>query len=302
MKRSSEWKLLIVSLNKDRYLFRRIKEESSKLNISTKIIHYSDIEIEFDKKTDVYINGSPMPKFHVVILDAPYSYTILRNFLVKLFSKPGVFLLNGKSLKLWPTLSKLTQTYELLNGSIPIIPSHIVGTTSKLLAAIKSIDSPKIAKSIDGSSGRNVWEITSDIDLQESPLRHHVPYHLLIQPKINAQNEFRVIILGNKVLGAVKKTPLPGEFRANWSQGATLSTTNLPDVVKAIAIRSCEILQCDFAGVDILYSKNGLTESCWVLEVNRLFGFEGFENATNINVASALLNWISNQMNIGQTY
>ena len=296
MKKNKQWKLLIICLNKNRYLFQRIMEEASKYNINISIIHYSDIEIDIDQKTKVFLNGSSLPKFDIVILDAPQTYTVIRNFLVNLFSKDGVYILNGESLSKWLTLSKLTQIYELQKKGVAVTPSRMFGNKSQLMSAASHMAFPKVAKSIDGSSGRNVWEIKSQKDLQEIPLRYHVAHHLLIQPKINAQIEFRVIVLGNKILGAVSKTPVSGEFRANWSQGATLSKTDLPAKVKNIAIRSCQVLKCDFAGIDILYSKNKGIESCWVLEVNRLFGFEGFEQVTEINVASALLNWISKKL------
>lgn len=296
MKKLKQWKLLIICLNKNRYLFKRIMEEVSKSNINISIIHYSDIEINIDQETKVLINGSNLPKFDAVILDAPQTYTVIRNFLVSLFSKNGIYILNGESLNKWLTLSKLTQIYELQNKGIPVIPSRMFGNKSQLMSAATHMVFPRVAKSIDGSSGRNVWEIKSSKDLQETPLQYHAPYHLLIQPKINAPMEFRVIVLGNKVFGAVIKTPVSGEFRANWSQGATLSKTDLPAKVKNIAIRSCQVLKCDFAGIDILYSKNKGIESCWVLEVNRLFGFEGFEQTTEINVASALLNWITKKL------
>jgi len=298
MEKIIHWKLLIICLNKNRYLFQRIIEEAPKSDINISIIHYADIEIDIDQETKVLVNGSNLPEFDAVILDAPQTYTVIRNFLVSLFSKSNVYILNGESLSNWLTLSKLTQIYELQSRGIPVTPSRMFGSKSQLMLAASHMDFPRVAKSIDGSSGRNVWEIKSQEDLQETPLQYHVPHHLLIQPKINAQMEFRVIVIGDKVLGAVIKTPNSGDFRANWSQGATLSKTDLPAKVENIAITSCQILKCDFAGIDILYSKNKGVESCWVLEVNRLCGFEGFEQVTQMNVASALLNWISKKLEV----
>ena len=152
-----------------------------------------------------------------------------------------------------------------------------------------------IVKAVDGSGGNRTWEITSDEELKIGPLRYYAPYHLLIQPKIVAQVEFRVIVLGNSLVGGVAKSPASGDFRANWRQGGELVNTVLPPIVEEISLRSSQAVKCEFAGIDILYTKNGSDEECWVLEVNRYFGFNGFEQTTHINVASLLVRWIQDR-------
>lgn len=52
-------------------------------------------------------------------------------------------------------------------------------------------------------------------------------------------------------------------------------------------------MECDFTGVDMLY--NG-PEARWVLEINRYGRFKGFEQVTQIDVASALLDWIGSKL------
>jgi RimK family alpha-L-glutamate ligase len=145
-----------------------------------------------------------------------------------------------------------------------------------------------VIKSVYGSNGNEVYCPNSVTSLLEI-LSKHNPQNLLVQPLIQQVQEFRVIILGDHVLGAVIKSPKNDDFRANWSQGGRIEPANVPDPIAEVAILSCQALQCDFAGVDILYDGY---ESSWVLEVNRYFQFRGFEEVSQINVASALLDWI----------
>lgn len=97
--------------------------------------------------------------------------------------------------------------------------------------------------------------------------------------------DVRVIVVGGRVLGAIRRTPVGGEFRANAHQGARVASEPVSDDLAAIAVAATAALNLDVAGVDLI-----LHEAAWlVIEVNSSPGFEAFEAATGVDVASAVV-------------
>ncbi len=293
MENANHWKLLLIGIDKRKYCLRRVFEEATRLGIQAKFDTYGDYEVIIDNKVSLRLRGEPLSFTpDAVILDAPGPYAAIRNLIVRYLMEQGSFLLNGRSLAKWSWMNKLTQIYELQCSGITIIPTQCFGSPSRLLETIQAENVRTVIKSIVGAEGRQVYEVNSQSDLMRV-LSLYSPPELLVQPMLQGVQELRILVLGDNSLGAVRKTPAIGQFRANWAQGASFESTTVPDFVDEIAIRSCQVLQCDFAGVDILFDGG---ESYWILEVNRYADFEGFEHATQINVPFALLNWIDGQI------
>jgi glutathione synthase/RimK-type ligase-like ATP-grasp enzyme len=288
-------KLLIIGSGKPNRLSRRLLEESEQCGVDVTISSYSEIDISIGAEFLVFLNGERLPYVaNAVILGSTRYYLALRDLLVHYLLEQKIPLLNGNSFIRWNSMHKLAQHYELQRSGISVVPTQYFGSSFNLLLASARLENQvNIVKSIYGASGNEVYQITSHRELL-AILGKHLSQELIMQPMLINFQEFRVIVLDGEVLGSVRKLACPGQFKANWSQGASFETAEPPNIVKDAAVRSCEALQCNFAGVDIIYDG---AESCWTLEVNRYCEFGGFEQATRINVAAALLEWIESQVN-----
>ena len=60
----------------------------------------------------------------------------------------------------------------------------------------------------------------------------------------------------------------------------------LPDEWAQLAVRAAALVGADYAGVDLLPARDG---RIFVLEVNGIPGWEGFQKATGIDVAGAIV-------------
>jgi len=96
------------------------------------------------------------------------------------------------------------------------------------------------------------------------------------------------LVVGGRVLGAMKRKAQLGRFRANVHQGALVEPYKLTEDLEWLALQAAEIMGLDIAGVDLVESRNGYL----VIEVNSAPGFEGFEKATGINVAAETLRYV----------
>ncbi|MFA6603168.1 MAG: hypothetical protein WCT01_05215, partial [Candidatus Shapirobacteria bacterium] len=79
------------------------------------------------------------------------------------------------------------------------------------------------------------------------------------------------------------------EFRSNYSLGGSVERWELTREDEALAIKAAGAAKLDYVGVDIMKDDGGKS---YILEVNRQCQFAGFEKATGINVAGAVVEYI----------
>lgn len=160
----------------------------------------------------------------------------------------------------------------------------------------KSLGFPMVAKEDRSRKGDDVYLLKSRASLAEFLKKLEIPKKSLaaktyqFQEFIPADFDVRVIVIGGRVLGAIKRQAVRrGEFRHNISLGGRATEIKISPKMARDAIKACEVLGFDFGGVDfITHKKTGKT---YILEVNRSPGFEGFMKATGINLPEKLMNF-----------
>ena len=97
--------------------------------------------------------------------------------------------------------------------------------------------------------------------------------------------DIRVLVVGGKVLIAMRRQARAGEFRSNIHRGGSGSVVQLDESYSRAAVKAAEVLGLPVAGVDLLEGADGPK----VLEVNPSPGFEGLEAASDLDVAGAIV-------------
>ncbi len=82
------------------------------------------------------------------------------------------------------------------------------------------------------------------------------------------------------------------EFRSNVHRGGSAEPVQISKEFETAAVRAAQIMGLKVAGVDMLESDSGPM----ILEVNSSPGLEGIETATELDVAGAIVDYISNQV------
>jgi len=98
----------------------------------------------------------------------------------------------------------------------------------------------------------------------------------------------RVLVIGGKVVGAMKRTAPEGDFRANISSGGTGEVFPITDEIEYIAREAAKVLGLDIAGIDLLFDHRGFR----VCEANSNPGFHGFEKYCDLDVADIITEYI----------
>ncbi|HTK03851.1 MAG TPA: ATP-grasp domain-containing protein [Alphaproteobacteria bacterium] len=256
--------LVIVTTSPKAYAPQRIKEELTKKNLSCKVLKYED---DIPNAKHIFFRSFGENGKYVD--------------LIKKLNSPKV--INYKSFKIWPKLDKLTQYLELQKAKIPVVETSLAPRN----------DFPFIAKVSSSSQGRGVEKITNDEDLKNFVKKHAgekvFSGKILFQPFLTAGEDLRIIVIKNKVLGAMKRIARKGKYLTNFSQGGRVENFKLNNDIVSIALAAASHFKLDYCGVDLMQDNGGNWK---VLEVNRACQFKGFEKATNINIANLVIEYL----------
>ena len=140
---------------------------------------------------------------------------------------------------------------------------------------------PMIVKECYGSLGKGVHIVCDKSELADAADRLRFVPH--VYQKFIAESkgtDLRVIVVGGKYVGAMKRTSA-GDFRSNVSAGGRGEAFDADEKTVTLAEKIARILKLDYCGIDFLFGKSGLI----LCEVNSNAFFKEFEKVTGINVA-----------------
>ena len=147
---------------------------------------------------------------------------------------------------------------------------------------------PAILKLIQGTQGVGVMIAHSRAEVESflSTL-WDLGQEILLQEFIaeSKGRDVRALVVGDRLVGAMRREARAGEFRSNIHRGASGAAIELDEGFARVAVRAAQVLGLDVAGVDLLESDRGPL----VMEVNSSPGFEGLEKATGLPIAEAII-------------
>ena len=104
--------------------------------------------------------------------------------------------------------------------------------------------------------------------------------------------DIRAFVIGNKVVAAMKRQGLEGDFRSNLHRGGEGLSIELSAEEEHAAIAAAKALGVRIAGVDLLQSERGPL----VMEVNSSPGLRGIEEVSGIDIASLIVSYIEDKI------
>ena len=163
------------------------------------------------------------------------------------------------------------------------------GDTEDLIRMVGG--TPLVIKLLEGTQGKGVILADSQqsaISIINAFKEMHV--NILLQEFIAESHgtDIRCLVVGDKVVAAIKRQAKEGEFRANVHQGGKAYKVKLSSQERALAIGATKTMGLKVAGVDILRSNHGPL----VLEINSSPGLEAIEKTTQIDIAGDIIHFI----------
>ena len=161
-------------------------------------------------------------------------------------------------------------------------------------------DFPVIMKTLRGSKGVGVLFVDSERGLDSIVQlinKQDEDADLLVQEYIKTDYDVRVLVLGGKVLAAMKRPVIEGDFRSNVSQGSKPEKIKLTELEIEESLKAAKAVNGLWTAVDFIPSKNREKEPPFMLEVNSSPGTEGIEEATGLNIAKAVIDHFQDSKN-----
>lgn len=146
---------------------------------------------------------------------------------------------------------------------------------------------PMVIKERFGSLGEQVY-LAHGRDEAESILKSINGREAILQEYVTEGTDLRINIVGGKYIAAMRRIS-DGDFRANISCGGRAERAYPSEEETELALKSCRALGLDFAGVDILWKRDGTPVVC---EVNSNAHTNGFYACTGINAADYIIRYI----------
>ena len=271
----------------------RFSEEIKKQGFKPEFFFCDLFSIYFEQnKLEIFYNNEKLDLEKIAFFVARYTLSDYNKMSIANFlEESGVVVYNSFSAT-FLAKNKRDSLLELSQAGLPIIPTGINFSQYFLDQHLKAnLDNPIVVKRNNGSLGTNVAILDSHmsfISFMEFSASKFVPSEILIQPFIDANAEdYRIIVVGNKVVASMKRKANGIEFRANISKGGSGSKIKITKKIADMAIKATKILGLDYAGVDIIKNKQG---KLMLVEVNANPGLE-IEKITNINVAGEIVKY-----------
>lgn len=190
----------------------------------------------------------------------------------------------------------LTANLILSRSHLPIVESiPLINNDKKILKS--NVDRlggfPIIIKSLRGSHGVGVMKIDS-----WNSLCSVVDYliikddNFLFKRYFDFKAHARIIVLNGKAISSIEYIRQGEDFRSNIGKAPQVKTRNFSDEVNKIAEKSVDSLGFEFGGVDILITSD---DKPYIAEVNFPCFFPRAQNATGIDIASMMIEYLINK-------
>lgn len=152
---------------------------------------------------------------------------------------------------------------------------------------------PFVLKTRTGHGGTEVF-LCETAQQAEEVLNRYELNEVIAQPFIDSNAmDVRVFMLGNEVLGAVKRTGAKGSFKSNFTLGGTVEkyTLNVTETKQVQTISRA--ISSDYIGIDFILSSNG----GWLLnEIEDPVGARSLYTTHNFSVARKLMEYVKAQL------
>ena len=287
-------KIAILSRNSKLYSTRRLIEAAKARGHVVRVIDH--IRCFMDMGTDhpsIHFKDEEFKPndFDAVIPRIGASVTFYGTAVVRQFEMMGTYCVN-ESVAISRSRDKLRSTQLLSRKGVGIPVTAFANSPDDVNGLIREVGgAPLVIKLLEGTQGIGVV-LAETKKAAESVIEAFmgVKSNILIQEFIKEAggSDIRCFVVGGKVIAAMQRTGLPGEFRSNLHRGGQAMAITLTPDERKIAVAASRRLGLNLAGVDILQSKNGPV----VLEVNSSPGLEGIEAATDRNVAAKVIRLI----------
>jgi RimK family alpha-L-glutamate ligase len=145
-----------------------------------------------------------------------------------------------------------------------------------------------VVKPIFGSMGQGMMRVSNpDIAYRVFRTLEQLRAVFYVQRAVDhGGRDIRVFVVGGRAIGAIERRAPHHDWRTNVARGGSPRLVELPHDWERLAVRASEAVGADYAGVDLLPSRDG---EVFVIEVNGIPGWRALQGVAPFDVADAIV-------------
>ena len=293
-------KLAILSRAPRAYSTQRLRAAAAERGHTVKVLDTLRFAIDLSTdEPDLQFRGKRLSEYDAVIPRIGNSITYYGTAVVRQFEQMDVYTPNTAS-GISNSRDKLRAMQILSRHGIAMPPTAFVRNRADVIPAIERVGgAPVVIKLLEGTQGIGVI-LAPQIKVAEAIIEtlQSTRQNVLIQRfvKESRGRDVRALVVGDRVVAAMRRTAKGDEFRSNVHRGGSVEKVEVDAEYERVAVRAAQIMGLKVAGVDLLESDEGPL----IMEVNSSPGLEGIETATKLDVAGAIVDYIDNQVTFPQ--
>ena len=294
-------KIALLARNPKLYSHKRLVEAAETRGHEIQVIDTLKVvmNVATHKPVMTYM-GDALTGFDAVIPRIGASITFFGTAVLRQFEVMGVYPLN-ESVAISLSRDKLRSLQLLARKGVGLPVTAFAHMSAKPEEIIDMVGgAPVVIKLLEGTQGIGVV-LGETETAAESMIQAFggLKANILVQEFIKEAGgtDIRCLVIGDKVVAAMKRTGKEGDFRSNLHRGGSAKMVKITPEERSTAVRSAKIMGLNVAGVDLLRANHGPV----VMEVNSSPGLEGVEAASGIDVAGKIIEYIEKNASPNKT-
>lgn len=294
-------RLAMLARNPSLYSHQRIVAAARERGHTIEVINTLHVHMNISSnQPTLRYGGKTLPLYDAVIPRIGASITNFGLAVLRQFEIQGVYPLN-ESVAIGRSRDKLRALQLLARHRIGLPVTAFAHGPRTAEAVVQEVGgAPVVIKLLEGTQGMGVIladTAASAVSIIEAFSAANV--NIMVQEFIGEAGgaDIRALVVGGKVVAAMKRTGRKGDFRSNLHRGGKGEAADIGPEETDTAVRSAEALGLNVCGVDMLRSKRGPL----VMEVNSSPGLEGIERATGADIAGAMITFLESHARHGAT-
>ena len=294
-------KIALMTRNADLYSHRRLIEVATERGHEIDPIDYLRCYMNITShRPELRFMGERLTGYDAVIPRIAASRTYYGLAVLRQFEMMRVWPVN-ESVAIGRSRDKLRSMQLLARDGIGLPVTAFAHDTKQTDEVIKIAGgAPVVVKLLEGTQGIGVVlgeTHNSAKSIIEAFRSSNI--NILVQEFIKEAGgtDIRALVIGGRVIAAMERKGAPDDFRSNLHRGGSARSIKITPEERSTAIRAAKSMGLNVAGVDMLRANHGAV----VMEVNSSPGIEGIENATGIDVAGKIIDFMEKNRKPGNT-
>lgn len=283
----TELKGAVISLGSKSSLL--VAEAMKKYFGEVDVVQLKDIEVSLGKDGGVFYRGEHLKHYDCIYLKGSFRYAnLLRSIANMLEDKVPYMPLASPAFTI--VHNKLLTHLTLQQHNIAMPKTYISSTVEAAKDVLKKVVYPAVMKFPEGTQGKGVMfadSVSSASSMLDALGALKQPF--IIQEYVETGgSDIRALVVGDRVVAAMRRKALGTEKRANIHAGGTGEYVELDRIARKLAVDTAKALNADICGVDILEGPFGPV----VIEANISPGLQGLSKVSKNDVADEIARFL----------